>query len=307
VRRILIGALVLYGGLLSAQAGVQAASVRHVSVLKAGDHVEVEITSSAPLTPQTLVVANPDRLVVDFPGAVPGDQLRDLAVNRDQVKGIRVGLFASNPPVTRVVLDLKSPQPYQVFPSGRSVIIKVGGGAAPSTGLPTVASLMSPVTPTPPPISRPVSRVQVEFLNGKLSIKADKATLAQVLFQVHQQTGADIAIPPAASQEQVVTNIGPAPVRDAMAALLYGSPYDFVLVGSDRNPGQLSSVLLTPRGNSSGAAFPASSGPPGADNSVGLPPEPDPVPQPFIPPEPPQNDDSQPPPDIQPVPAEPPQ
>ena len=58
--------------------------------------------------------------------------------NRDEVKGLRIGLFSSNPPVTRVVLDLNGPQPFQVFPSGRTVIVKVGEAvgqaAAPRNG-----------------------------------------------------------------------------------------------------------------------------------------------------------------------------
>src|SRR5450755_1776326 len=69
--------------------------------------VAVEIqTSGAPVAPDTQVITGPDRIVVDFPGALPAAQLRALKVNQGALKGIRTGLFFSNPPITRVVLDL---------------------------------------------------------------------------------------------------------------------------------------------------------------------------------------------------------
>jgi len=109
-------------------------SIRRAHVLSGGGQVEVEIEASDRIVPHVNVLTGPDRLVVDFVGAVPGAQLRNLAVNRGEVKSLRVGLFSSNPPVTRVVLDLNGPQAYQVFPSGRTVILKVGGAAAETAG-----------------------------------------------------------------------------------------------------------------------------------------------------------------------------
>jgi hypothetical protein len=67
--------------------------------------------------------------VVDFPNAVPGNQLRSQSVDRGEVKDLRVTLLKSKPPATRVVLDLKTAQSYQIFPYGRTVIIKVMGSA----------------------------------------------------------------------------------------------------------------------------------------------------------------------------------
>ena len=127
-------ALLFAGLTLSALAFGQSssiASVRRVQVLGSKDAVEIEIEASDRLVPQTRVLTAPDRLVVDFPNAVPGNQLRSQSVNRGQVTSVRAGLFQSNPPVTRVVIDLKTAQSYQVFPYGRTVIIKVMGAATP--------------------------------------------------------------------------------------------------------------------------------------------------------------------------------
>ena len=85
------------------------------------------------------------------------------------------------------------------------------------------------------------------FENGRLRIHADKATLAQVLFEVQRQTQAEIAIPAGAEQEQVVADLGPAPARDVLAALLNGSAYNFVFVGTELT---LEQVILTRRDSS---------------------------------------------------------
>ena len=86
--------------------------------------------------------------------------------------------------------------------------------------------------------------MNVSYENGLLSIQSDKATLSQVLYEVHLKTQADIAIPAGAEQEQVVTNLGPGPARDVLGALLNGSPYNFIFVGNEL---ALERVILTRR------------------------------------------------------------
>jgi AMIN domain-containing protein len=255
------GLLLASAAVCAAQAGAKApATIRKVAVMGAGSNVEVEITGSQPLIPETQAVTGPDRLVLDFANAEPGTSLRNVAVSRGEMKAVRVGLFRANPPVTRVVLDLKSPQQYQLFPSGNTVIVKLGasrqaavvpsqpaGGAIVGTVI--GGTVTEAVAPPPPPPVKPAPKCEVEFRNGNLRIWADKATLAEVLFEVHKRTGADIPIPAGAEQEQVATSLGPGPARDVLAALLNGSKFNFIMVGSDRDPAQLRSVLLSLRGS----------------------------------------------------------
>ena len=84
----------------------------------------------------------------------------------------------------------------------------------------------------------------VTFENGMLRIHAEKATLAQVLFEVQHQTQAEIAIPAGAEQEQVAADLGPGPARDVLGALLNGSAYNFIFVGDELS---LERVILTRR------------------------------------------------------------
>src|SRR5208283_1522208 len=221
------------------------ARVQHVVVRGTGATMEVEIqTSGAPVAPDTQTLAGPDRIVVNFPGALPAAELRALKVNRGALKGVRTGLFFDNPPISRIVLDLAEPQSYHISSRQNAVTIKLGSlvagenafdvqtasaaklrNASLASGTPFAAArVLPPLSGAPLPAAvgaaPPQPALSVTFENGKLRIRADKATLAQVLFEVQRQTHAEIAIPAGAEQEQVVADLGPAPPRDVLAALL---------------------------------------------------------------------------------------
>src|ERR1019366_2498487 len=270
-----VGALLAVAALLSAPISAQTsipksaanrARVQHVVVRGRDNAMEVEIqTSGAPVAPDTQAITGPDRIVVDFPGALPAAELRALKVNRGALKGIRAGLFFSNPPITRIVLDLVEPQSYRISTIQNAVVVKLGPVAAAGAKAPAVSpaaklrnaslaertnaagtnvaaprvstavsnttapALPAAVSEAPPP-KPPVT---VTFENGMLRIRAERATLAQVLFEVQRQTQAEIAIPAGAEQEEVAADLGPAPARDVLASLLNGSPYNFIFVGNE--------------------------------------------------------------------------
>jgi hypothetical protein len=218
------------------------ARVRHVSVTGSGEQIEVEIQTSGTLTPQSQLIAAPDRIVVDFPGALPGANLHALKVNQGALKGIRTGLFSANPPVTRVVLDLRGPRSYQILANGNVAVVKLGA-ASPAAA---AAGPAQPPASTAAPAAPPKPALDVTFQEGLLRIRAEKATMAEVLFEVHQQTGAEIGIPAGAEQEAVAVDLGPAPARDVLASLLNGSRYNFVFVGSAQDR-SLQQVILSVR------------------------------------------------------------
>ena len=319
------------------QVSVRQGVVQKVEVRETGDGTEVVIqTSGAAVSPNTQAISGPDRIVVDFPGATPSAALRALKVNHGALKGVRSGLFFSNPPITRVVLDLTGPQSYKISTSDHATVVKlaragvddasaapavgarVGGarlreaaldarsqvaaahispaslaGAAPkgavelgesavslkrypdtkqnaagsaaagsgAVGSATARSAValsaaaaSPQMTALPLATAPalvIERAQppqpvllVTYENGLLRIQADKATLSQVLYEVHLRTQAEIAIPAGAEQEKVVADLGPAPARDVLAELLNGSDYNFIFVGDELS---LQRVILTRR------------------------------------------------------------
>jgi hypothetical protein len=322
-----VGFLLTVGSLLLVPVSAQnSARVQHVVVRGSGDAMEVEIqTSGAPVAPNTQAITGPDRILVDFLGALPASELRALTVNRGALKSVRSGLFSSNPAITRIVLDLAGPQSYQISTAQNAVVIKLNNvklnnvelnnaklnPATPNPTRPDTAKLdpaklnspklgttklssakldpaaaarartsdarpaaaarfqntalvartvAAPRVPvavsdavsvaapsTPAAVSgvlQPMPFVSVAFVNGMLSIHADKATLAQVLFEVQRQTKAEIAIPAGAEREQVIADLGPGPAREVLGSLLNGMPYNIIFVGNELG---LERVILTLR------------------------------------------------------------
>jgi len=230
-------------------------SVRSVRVMGSKDTVEIEVEASDRIVPQTQVLSGPDRLVIDFPNAILSSQVRSQSIDRGQVKDVRVGLFQSKPPVTRVVVDLKTARSYQVFPYGRTVMIKVVGDAVPDTAAayqpPSRPGLVAAnYTTAAEPIhieALPQPALQVTYRDGLLGIHSNKATLSEVLFAVQQRTGADISIAAGAEQEQVVADIAPAPAPEVLARLLNGSRFNFLILNAADDPARLDRVILTTR------------------------------------------------------------
>ena len=267
----------------------QALTIRSVAVSGAANEPEIEVKSSGPVAPATQAVTDPDRIVIDFPGALPASTLRGLHVHRGSLKGIRTGLFQSQPPITRVVLDVDGPTDYQVMPSGNSIVIKLGrssssqAAAAPhpavqrtpvqrsavqrstlrvpalqitntvAVAVPAVVKPAAAVTPAVP--ARP--KIDVGVRSNLLSIHTEGATLAAVLFEVHRRTGAEIVIPAGAEHERVVVDMGLAPGKEVIASLLNGSRFNYIIVGSDGDPGGFRNVLLSLKsGDNSSASVP---------------------------------------------------
>ncbi len=140
------GALLAVGTLLAGPIAAQDRSfVRNVAVRGGGTAIEIEIhTSGAAGFPNTEAITAPDRIVVDFPGALPASELHALNVNRGPLKSIRSGLFFNDPPITRIVLDLREPQSYRILPIPNGVVVRLG----PALSAPTVASAPPPAAPT---------------------------------------------------------------------------------------------------------------------------------------------------------------
>lgn len=236
--------------------------VQKISV-SAQDPLQLQIQTSARVTPQAQVIADPERLVIDIPGAVPSSRLHTLNVNRNEVKRVRVGLFSTDPPVTRIVLDLNAPEWYRIIPSASGFTVSLGteqaNPTADSSSQPTIGWVSqktastrtgghssAPVVKTIAASTQPlVNGVRVRFADGQLEIHARNATLSEVLFQVQRQTGAEIAIPAGTEQERVVVDSGPAPASAVLAELLNGSDLNFVVVGSEADPNVLRSVILS--------------------------------------------------------------
>ena len=121
---------------------------------------------------------------------------------------------------------------------------------------PAPAVQAQPVVPPRPEQMAPVPP-QVTYQNGQLSILAQNSTLSSILAAVRARTGARMEIPPDAANERVATQLGPGNPRDVLDALLMGSRFNYIFIGSPTDPEALAEVILT---NGAGAGTPANTG-----------------------------------------------
>jgi hypothetical protein len=87
---------------------------------------------------------------------------------------------------------------------------------------------------------------QVTFRDGLLSIRAENATLDDVLHAVQGATGASVDLSGSAS-ERVNVHLGPAESRDVLTSLLDGSQYDYVLLASPKQKNFIERIVLIRR------------------------------------------------------------
>ena len=112
------------------------------------------------------------------------------------------------------------------------------------------SSALPAYTPAPleplPLDQTPAVAPLVSYQSGELSIVAHNSTLADVLRAVRKLTGAEMEVPPNAT-ERVVADLGPGPAREVLAELLNGTHFNYVMVGSATDPAAVQSLMLTPK------------------------------------------------------------
>jgi TPR repeat protein len=100
-------------------------TISAVDVHTQSQGIAIEITASAPFIPQGLRLSGPDRLVFDFPGYQLLGRNRSISVDNGPVRQLRLSLFSINPPITRIVVDLKQPLDFAITPTGNKIVIDV--------------------------------------------------------------------------------------------------------------------------------------------------------------------------------------
>ncbi len=142
-----------HSALPSAAAGeLVPATIRNVSVRSGQGTLDIVI--DGPSSAHSFLLKHPDRLVVDCNNAVLKSSVRNIAVRSKDVLQVRVGRFQSEPPVTRIVIDLSAPHAFDLIPSDKQVIVRVktadaGISSAPrkAAPAPALASEVAPYVP----------------------------------------------------------------------------------------------------------------------------------------------------------------
>src|SRR6201984_1061500 len=73
--------------------------IREVSVGMSGDKVTIDVNLTSSVIPEVITATTPDRLVLQLANTAAPRKQQGVAVNRNGVKGVRVGLHSVAPPI----------------------------------------------------------------------------------------------------------------------------------------------------------------------------------------------------------------
>jgi hypothetical protein len=110
--------------------------------------------------------------------------------------------------------------------------------AQPANVIPRPFAALS-IEPSRPPV--------VAWDGRRLTIDAENSMLSDVLLAIRSRTGASIEMPGSASSERVAIHVGPAPIRDVLSSLLYGTNFNYVIQASEDDESGLGKVILISR------------------------------------------------------------
>ncbi len=138
--------------------------------------------------------------------------------------------------------------------------------AAPTTQASTVPQLQTPAQQVSAPQTyqtptgserKPANPPQITYSGGRLAIIANNSSLADILNGIQTTTGSKLEGTQPDS-ERVFGQFGPGSPRQVLDALLAGSRFDFILLGSIEDPGNVERIVLSPHSSASASTQQAS-------------------------------------------------
>jgi hypothetical protein len=85
----------------------------------------------------------------------------------------------------------------------------------------------------------------VSYADGQLSINAQNVPLGDVIEAIRVRTGIAVEFPSETMNDPVFDHVGPAPLRDALTQLLYGSGFNYIIQTSSQDPQTVTQLVLS--------------------------------------------------------------
>jgi hypothetical protein len=255
----------------STGAGVLAAAapvIAQVEVTRDGHKTIVQVKGNSPLVYHTMNLSNPDRVVLDFSGALLAIPRSSIPATFPPIRRVRAGQFT--PDAARVVIDLERAVPYQVRTQENGVTVEFDASASVSSPAAAVAPVdhvqhpaspraakanvpaisavggaksMPPSGPLAPRAAAPVAPVSPEdgaapledsFEGGMLTFRAQNEALQLILKQIGDHAGVKVYLAEGLGQEQISVEFRRYRLDEALRQML--KAYDAVfLYGAEQN------------------------------------------------------------------------
>jgi type IV pilus assembly protein PilQ len=125
------------------------AHISDISVVRGKDGLSLEVIGSSSIVAKTMKLNRPDRIVMDIPNSVLQGHTREIPVNNGDVKDIRAAHYQSEPPTTRIVIDLATMHDFEVVPAGNKLVLKLKNTDAAPASLPATKEVVAQAPAAP--------------------------------------------------------------------------------------------------------------------------------------------------------------